>query len=227
MIHTSLHRRITRENLSTPHRPTFFSLTGQSFILNYILFFFTGVNGFMKYQEIKRVGLNLAVIFGDPVLVSLPATQFLKFNSWAVSGLQSKFWFLSSPYEVLVPLLLHSPTPAITNCFEKQTRHVHSKIPPPRITSLSPSLGKQLPRYIPLLGHLKLVMPILMSPWMLSFLNYSLRQLLKIAHFENQRKKQSQRFILTAGKKHWGCQEDWSKKAKSRALFSVQPPSQL
>lgn len=81
MIHTSLHRRITRENLSTPHRPTFFSLTGQSFILNYILFFFTGVNGFMKYQEIKRVGLNLAVIFGDPVLVSLPATQFLKFNS--------------------------------------------------------------------------------------------------------------------------------------------------
>lgn len=118
--------------------------------------------------------------------------------------------------------------PAIPKCFEKQTHHVHSIIPSPRITSLSPSLGKQLTRNILLLGHLKLVKPGLMSPWMLSFLNYSLRQLLKIAQFENQRKKQSQRSILTAGKKHWACQEeDWLKKAKSRALLSVRAPSQL
>lgn len=54
-----------------------------------------------------------------------------------------------------------------------------------------------------------------MSPWMLSFLNHSQRQLLKIAQFENQRKNQTKRLILRAGKKHWACQEEsWSKKAK-------------
>lgn len=63
MIHTSLHQRTVRENLSTPHRFRFFSLTGLSFTLNYILFFFTGIN-VLGFYEIPRVGLNLVVILG-------------------------------------------------------------------------------------------------------------------------------------------------------------------